>query len=189
MKGRKRILVITGVPGTGKTSFSNSLARKLRDAEVIHVTEVVNKKRLFSSRLKDGTKIADMAGLRSELERMISRSAKSIVILEGHLLCDIRIKRASALVLREHLGVLVERMRKRRYPISKIKANVVSEATDYCGVRAERNYLNVFEAFSGDKKLAGYASKLLSGQKPNGKPIDLLPELDFFLRKRRELVI
>ncbi len=189
MNPRKRILVITGVPGTGKTSFSNSLAKRIGDAEVIHVTEVVNKKRLFRSRSRDGAKIVRMKALERELERMSQRSKKDTLIMESHLLCDLRIRGASVLVLREHLNVLAERMKARGYPVRKIKANIVSEATDYCGARAERNYANVFEAFSRDRKLAGYAMKLLAGKKPRGREIDLIPEFDVFLRKRKELSI
>ncbi|MDE1854891.1 MAG: AAA family ATPase [Candidatus Micrarchaeota archaeon] len=187
MKARKRILVITGVPGTGKTSFSNSLAKRLHDTEVIHVTEVVNKMRLFTSRSRDGAKIVDMAKLLAELKRMIGSSNKRNILLESHLLCDMRIKGASALVLREHLDVLASRMRARRYPKEKIKSNIVSEATDYCGIRAERNYANVFEAFSTDRNLVGYANKLLGGGKPKAKQIELLPEFDRLIKKQRWL--
>lgn len=187
MTQRKRILVITGVPGTGKTSFSNQLAKRISSAEVIHVTEIVNRKRLFTSRSRDAAKIVDMSRLRAELERMIRRSSKKNIILESHLLCDIKIKNASALVLREHLDVLAKRMRARRYPVQKIKANIVSEATDYCGIRAELNYANVSEAFSRDKRLAGYAARLLKGEKPKPEPIELLPEFDRLIKKRRWL--
>ncbi len=186
---RRRILVITGVPGTGKTTFSDSLAKRLKHTDVIHVTDVVNRERLFSSRTREGAKIVKMRELRLELERMIARSKGDAVLLESHLMCDIAIKGASALVLREHLDTLIKRMEQRGYPRAKIKANVVSEATDYCGIHAERNYPNVFEAFSRDRKLAGYAAALLNGKRLKGRRIDLIPEFDTLLRRRKELAI
>lgn len=185
MNMRKRILVITGVPGTGKTSFSNSLARKIPGAEVIHVTDVVNRKRLFSSRARDGSKIVNMPALQKELEKMVKESRSGTILLESHLLCDMRIRNASALVLREHLGVLTKRMKARGYGKGKIGSNVVSEATDYCGIHAERNYSRVFEALSGDKQLYVYARRLLDGKLPAGKAIDLLPEFYKLLRSKK----
>ncbi len=189
MKPRKRILVITGVPGTGKTSFSNLLAKRIGDTEVIHATDVVNRKRFFTSYSKDGAKIVQMKRLQNELERMARSSRKSHVIIESHLLCDLKIRGASALVLREHLATLAKRMQDRGYSNGKIKANIVSEATDYCGIRAERNYATVLEAFSGDSKLESYALALISGKKPKAKEIDLLPEFDKLLRHRKEIAL
>ncbi len=186
---RKRVLVITGVPGTGKTSFSNLLAKKMGNVEVIHVTDVVNAEKLFTSRSRDGAKIVDMRRLQRELGLMISSSKKRTILLESHLLCDMKLRNAGVLVLREHLDALIGRMEKRGYSKEKIKANVVSEATDYCGIRAERNYKNVFEAFSGDKRLPGYATRLLEGKRLRKRSIDLLPEFDLLLRKRRELAL
>ncbi len=183
---RKRILVITGVPGTGKTSFSNRLAKELPGSEIVHVTEVVNEKRLF--RKKAGEKVADMGRLQAELERRIALSAEKNVVLESHLLCDLKLKDANVLVLREHLVVLYKRLSARRYARAKINANIISEATDYCGIRADRNYARVFEAFSSDKRLVAYARKLLDGNLPKGRPIDLLPEFDTMLRRNRSLL-
>lgn len=189
MNSRKQILVITGVPGTGKTSFSNSLKKRLRDAEVIHVTQVVNSKRLFSSVSEDGAKIVKMGALKRELERLIAKSTKRTIILESHLLCDIKIGNARAIVLREHLDSLRTRLESRGYSKEKIKGNVVSEATDYCGIHAERNYAYVFEGFGSDKRLMASAISILGGERPKAKSIDLLPEFDRFLRTNRELAI
>lgn len=189
MNRRKRVLVITGVPGTGKTSFSNSLMKRLNDAEVVHTTEVVNGKKLFSSRSKDGAKIVKMKELKKELDRMIAKSPKRNVILEGHLLCDMKISNAKVLVLREHLTALSRRLEKRGYSRGKIKDNIVSEATDYCGIHAENNYGSVFEAFSSDKQLMSKAMRLLDGKKAKNGQIDLLPEFDKMLRSNSKLAL
>lgn len=189
MNRGKRIVVITGVPGTGKTSFSNSLKRRVGEAEVIHVTEVVGKKKLFSSLARDGAKIVKMEALRKELERRIAKSKKKTLILESHLLCDMKIKGAVAIVLREHLYTLRRRLEERGYSKEKIKGNIVSEATDYCGIRAEKHYSYVFESFLQDKQLMSNALKMLAGRRPKSRYIDLMPEFDSFLRRNKELAI
>jgi adenylate kinase len=188
MNSAKRILVITGVPGTGKTSFSGLLKKRLGDAEVIHVTQVVNSKRLFSS-VEDGAKIVKMDALKRELGRLISKSKKGTVILESHLLCDMKIKGAMVLVLREHLDTMRKRLEARGYSKEKMKGNIVSEATDYCGIHAEKHYDYVFESFCQDKQLMDNALKILAGKKPKNRSIDLIPEFDRFLRTNKELAI
>lgn len=185
----KRVLVITGVPGTGKTSFSESMKKRIPDAEVVHVTEVVSKKKMFSSRAGDGAKIVKMDALRKELERLIAKSKKRTVILESHLLCDMKIKDAKVIVLREHLDNMRKRLEARRYSKEKIKGNIVSEATDYCGIHAEKHYGYVFESFGSDRRLIGNAVKILNGKRPRSEGIDLLPEFDRFLRANKELAI
>ncbi len=184
----KRLLVITGVPGTGKTTFSDRIKRSFPDVEVIHVTRVVNKKKLFSSISKEGEKIVNMRKLLNELKKMISRSDKKNVVLESHLLCDMKIAGASAIVLREHLRILEKRMTARGYRSEKIKANLVSEATDYCGLHAKNNYGHVIEAFTGDKRLMKFAREMLDGKKPVGDDIDLLPEFDIMLKHNMRLL-
>ncbi len=147
MRSRKGILVITGVPGTGKTRISDVLAKRLGDAEVVHSTELIKAKRLFSSCGRDGSRIVRMKELERELAKIAARSSYRFVIIEGHVLCDLKVRGAAAVVLREHLGVIKRRLEARGYGKEKIKANLVSEATDYCGAHAERNYARVYEMF------------------------------------------
>jgi broad-specificity NMP kinase len=165
------------------------LKKKLHDAEVIHATEVVNRKKLFSSVSREGVKIVKMDALKRELERLISKSKKKTIVLESHLLCDMKIKGAEAIVLREHLDTLRKRLEARGYGNEKIKGNVVSEATDYCGIHAEKHYGYVFESFSQDKQLMSNTLKILSGKRLKSKDIDLMPEFDRLLRTNRELAI
>lgn len=188
MRKGKRIVVITGVPGTGKTTLSDLLGRRLEDAEIIHVTQVVNGDKLFTSYSKDGAKIVDMPRLKAKLERMIKDSGKRIVILESHLLCDIRISGAAAIVLREHLPVVRKRLEARGYKKGKLNADIISEATDYCGIRAERNYGYVFETFARDRKAVASVLRIINGGRPKSEEIDLMPELMRMMKKDRTLL-
>ncbi len=172
----KRVLVITGVPGTGKTSLSEKIAKRIGNAEVVHTTEVVGAKHLFSGVSGCGELIVEMSRLKRELERTIRSSKAGVVIIEGHLLCDIGIRNAVVLVLREHLPVLEERLKQRGYGKGKIAGNIIDEALDYCGVHAGKHYSIVFESFQGDRHLVANVGRLLQGSKLHSS-IDLMPEL------------
>lgn len=184
----KRVIVITGVPGTGKTTLADSLGRMLVDAEIVHVTKVVNDGKLFTSYSSDGAKIVDMRGLSTRLNRIIQESRKATIILESHLLCDMKIRGAVAIVLREHLPVIRRRLEKRRYGKEKLNADLISEATDYCGIRAERNYGYVFETFSRGPRTLADAARIAKGGRPKSARIDLMPELAKMIQKDRTLL-
>ena len=186
---KKTVIVITGVPGTGKTRLAALLRKKLKDAEVIHATELINRERLFSSRARDGSKIVRMAGLERALSREISRSDARVVIAEGHILCDVRIRGAKAVVLREHLSAIKKRLLARGYGKEKVKANLVSEATDYCGAHAERNYGEVFEMLSGSGSTLPSIVRLARGGAVKKQEIDLLEELREMIEKDRDFAI
>ncbi|MGA3020483.1 MAG: AAA family ATPase [Candidatus Micrarchaeales archaeon] len=188
MNPRKSIIAIIGVPGTGKSTLSERLKRRIGDAELIHLTRVINENKLFSSYDKYGSKIAKMKELGEKLERMIRKSDRAVVILEGHILCDMRIKDAKAIVLREHLQVIRRRLLKRGYGKGKLNSNLISEATDYCGLHARRNYKQVFEMFSSDRNSISNMVKIAKGGKPKEKKIDLLNELKIMIKKDRSLL-
>lgn len=189
MSQSKRVIVITGVPGTGKTSLSNLLKKRLQSAEVIHVTEVVNKKKLFSSYAKDGSKIVNLKRLKAELDGLIDKSDKKTVVLESHLLCEIRIKNAKVIVLREHLSIIKRRLEKRGYGKEKIRADLVSEATDYCGIVSAKNYSHVFETFARDPRIFTNIMKIIEGKEPASREIDLLPEFQRMASRDRSLIL
>jgi adenylate kinase len=189
MRRGKGIIVITGVPGTGKTRASDLLAKRLKDAEVIRATELIKAKRLFSSRGKDGALIVRMNELERELGRLAAASKSRFVIIEGHVLCDLRVRGASVIVLREHLNVIKKRLLARGYGRDKVKANLVSEATDYCGAHAERNYARVYEMFSGSRDTLANMVKIAEGRKAPKREIDLLGELKEIIEKEKDFAI
>ncbi len=173
----KKIIVITGTPTSGKTSISERLSGMLNDSELIKANDLVKEKRLFTGYSKDGEIIADMKRLRLEIEKIAASSKANLVIFEGHLLCDMKIKGATVIVIREHLKTLLERMEKRGYSMKKIESNIVSEAIDYCGVNSMENYDSVYEIWGG-KGAANEIIKIINGKIEKPKEIDVLGELN-----------
>ncbi len=182
-----RIFVITGTPGTGKTTLATALLRRLPGAKLIESNALIKKKRLFSSYSSDGSMVARMKPLESELRRLAAKE-KGTLIIEGHLLCDIRVRGATAIVLREHLGVIRKRLISRGYAPEKIRDNLVCEALDYCGFHASENYGRVFELMSG-KAAAGAALKIIGGKGAKAKRIELLGEMTSIMEKDKSLAI
>ncbi len=180
---QKTILVITGTPATGKTTIARKVAKLAGSTVVIRANDLVRSKRLFSSLSKDGTMIVEMSRLKREILKAIRSSSDSIVVVEGHLLCDIGIDGATAVVIREHLRVLERRMKRRGYAAAKIKKNLVSEALDYCGVNARRHYTSVFE-FMGGEAAPRKIAALASGARMKQNSIELLGELTGFTMRK-----
>ncbi|MGC9099150.1 MAG: AAA family ATPase [Candidatus Micrarchaeia archaeon] len=179
MKRKKLIVAIMGTPGVGKTTFARKLSKKL-GAELISANEVVNKYGLYSGLDKFNTKIVKMKELEKKINELVRGDGKFVV--EGHLLSDIKIKNAIAIVLREHLNVLWKRLKERGYAKEKIMENITSEATDYSGIAAEKNYKRVYEFLSSDRRLMKKVLAAIEG-KERSEDIELLEELLPFIKK------
>jgi len=139
---RSRIVLITGVPGTGKGTVSAELAKK--GFSVIAVNSLVTGLHLWKRKEK-GSKVADLAALRRELLCAIRLARKFRVdtVIEGHLLCELRLPADACIVLRTDPDLLRKRLEKRRYPKAKLEENVEAELIDYCTQLAERNLKGV----------------------------------------------
>lgn len=183
-----RAIVITGTPATGKSRIAGMLARKLKGSELIRANDIVNDMKLFSRVDRDGAKVVKMQALKRELERAVEASKARYLLLEGHLLCDLRIRGATAIVMREHLSKLITRMEKRGYSAAKIRDNVVSEATDYCGANASANYKRVFEVMN-DRGALPTVVRIAKGGNAKARSIDLLEELMRLSKKGSRYVL
>ena len=170
------VIVITGTPGTGKTTIAKSLASRLPGSTLIHINDRIKEKKLYTSLASDGALVVDMRKLNKEIQAILKENKSKNLILEGHILCDVKVKGATVVVLREHLKVLIKRMKKRGYGIGKIKDNVVAEATDYCGINALRNYKKVIELFA-KKGTEREIMRFVRSNKKEGRSIELLDEL------------
>ncbi len=177
---KKLIIAILGTPGVGKTTFAKKLGKKL-GLEVIEANKIIEEKKLYSGLDKFKTKIVKLKEFEKEANKMAKE--KGSFIIEGHILSDIKIKNAIAIVLREHLNTIYKRLKKRGYPYEKIFENLESEATDYSGITAERNYKKVYEFLSSDKNLTEKVIKAIKGEKIRKEKVELLEELLNFIMK------
>ena len=137
-------IIITGTPGTGKTTLAEKIGDYFK-TRVIHTTEYIKEnKDLIRKKKKDGTIIPKMAELRKELNQEQG-------IIEGHLVCEFKLRNSFVLVLRCHPKELKKRLKERGYKAKKIKENIEAEALDYCTQKANENFKAVYEIDTTNK--------------------------------------
>ena len=176
-----KIYVITGVPGTGKTTLARSISKRLKNSIVISANNIAKDKGLLIKKDIDGAFPVNIKKLNKSILAVINKNNiknKKYIILEGHLLCEMKLKGATVIVLRSHIKQLELRLKARKYPLKKISENILSEATDYCGVMALKNYTNVYELLGNKKQVLKQALKIINGDTVISKEFDLLNELN-----------
>jgi len=129
----KRVIVVTGTPGVGKTAVSSLLASRL-NALHVNIGELVRQEKLWSSmdRIRN-TLIADMPKLSKRVQEIIKRTEQD-VILDGHYAVHVvpaEVVRL-AFVLRRSPDELQKLMQKRGFKGKKLKENLAAEVLDVC---------------------------------------------------------
>ncbi len=135
--GQPSVILVTGVPGTGKTTVSSLLAETLR-GDHVELTSLFRDGGLsLSWDQSRATSIADVKALRRTLSNIIASSTKPVVV-DGHYSPDVVPRDAAALVvvLRRAPWVLREQLQQRGYSPRKIRENVEAELIGTCLVDA-----------------------------------------------------
>ncbi len=145
MRGEKIVVGITGVPCTGKTTFSKRTASRCDAVDVIEINDVVEKYHTFSRKDEAGARIVNLGALTRRLRMEIGARRGRLVLVVGHLAQEVGVGYDLAIVLRLGLKDLGRRMENRGYPVGKIRENLVAEALDYCGVNMAARCKIVFE--------------------------------------------
>ena len=133
MKKFRKVILVTGTPGVGKTTVSHKLASKL-DALYISITELVKKQKLITSVDEERrTLIADTEKVSKQLQEILAKAEASIII-EGHYAVDVVPKKDvnMVFVLRRDPRELKGALEKRGYEEKKLWENLAAEILDVC---------------------------------------------------------
>ncbi|MEM4072162.1 MAG: AAA family ATPase, partial [Candidatus Micrarchaeaceae archaeon] len=125
----KKIVAITGTPGVGKTTIAKLLQREVKGSVLIEANDIINAQKLYSRIDSDGAKVVKLKALQRAVAEAVTRAkGAKLIIIEGHILSDIKIRGAIAIVIREHINKIIKRLEARGYPKEKINENVIAEA-------------------------------------------------------------
>lgn len=130
------VVIISGTPGTGKTTIAKILANRI-DSALISLNELIsNKNFIVEYDEKRDTNVADMDKttkyLKEKLDRLKKRTTEHVII-EGNFSDIVPNEYIDyAVVLRCNPDVLNGRLIKRGYKKEKIKENIQAEILGTC---------------------------------------------------------
>ncbi|MFW5902900.1 MAG: adenylate kinase family protein [archaeon] len=127
-------IIITGCPGTGKTSLAKTIGDQL-NLEVIHINQEFIRDNKMDIGFDSGRKSVEVD--LEELEKFLEDKKG---VIESHLLCEFSLENSLVIVLRCDTKELRERLKERDYGEKKIKENLEAEIFNYCGEEARLNY-------------------------------------------------
>lgn len=130
-------LLITGSPGTGKTTIAKKLAKRFK-CKHINELDFALKKGIGRWDHKNNELVVPLSVLARELSKELLKSRD--VIVEGHMLCETKLPVDAVVLLRVHPEILEERLQRKQYDSVKIADNVFCEGIDYCKKHAFRRY-------------------------------------------------
>lgn len=129
----KRIILITGTPGVGKTAVASLLVSKM-DAIHIDIAELVKKENLISGFDKArGTLIADTDRVSKRVRKIVEDSKKDAIV-DGHYAVDVvpSIDTHIVLVLRRDPDELKKLLEDYGFEERKLWENLAAEILDVC---------------------------------------------------------
>ena len=136
---RRNMIIITGTPGTGKTTISKALAKEIH-ADYLSLTRFVTAKGLYSAIDRERkTRIVDIERTRKSLRKLIPKGR--MIFVDTHVADSIpRERTRKVIVLRCHPKVLDSRLRKKGWSGKKVRENVLAEILDACYMIAVSYY-------------------------------------------------
>ncbi len=159
-------IIITGSPGVGKTSAAKALARKMH-CPAINEKQFALDKGIGKWDSEEDQLVIPLLPFAKQLNKLFSREKNTIV--EGHLLCELRLKADYVVLIRLDPELLETRLEARAYSAEKVQDNVFCEGIDYCKKHVERNYPKekVVEV-QGGKTIKETLDRIIKGLKEKG---------------------
>jgi len=129
-------LIITGSPGTGKTTLAKSLGEKL-NLTVLNEKDFALKNGIGSFNEENELEIPI-----KEFEEKANAFLKETddVLFEGHVVCEAKLHVDKAILIRVDPEDLEMRLENRNYSMEKVMDNVFCEGIDYCKKQVIKNY-------------------------------------------------
>uniref|UniRef100_A0A7J3ZKW8 Putative adenylate kinase n=1 Tax=Fervidicoccus fontis TaxID=683846 RepID=A0A7J3ZKW8_9CREN len=129
-----RVAIITGVPGTGKTTVANAIGSRI-GAQVVRVAELALKRELVAEYdFEHKTSTVDLDKLKPALLeeiRKLAEEGKNLIIVDSVFPCVLDNELVElVVVLRADPNVLRERLEKRKWPLIKVRENIEAEVLE-----------------------------------------------------------
>ncbi len=141
-----KVMIVTGTPGTGKTTVAKKLAKKYK-AVYVDVNAVIKEHKLREAYdAKRKSYVVDVKKLNKVLVAMIqqAKKKKKSLVIDSHLSHYLPTKYVDiCYVTKTSLKKLKKRLQKRKYTKKKVEENMQCEIFDICLMEAKEAGHNV----------------------------------------------
>ncbi len=175
------IILLTGTPGTGKSTVSNLLSDKSDEIRVIRLNDLAKADEdvCVGFDEKRESKVIDIKKLSKKVRELI-KSIKEIEVIKGNTLIEGHLSHHLpfgdiTIVLRADPKVLEKRLDKKGFSKEKINENLEAEALDVCLVESIENHEKVYEIDTTDKSPRVVKEKILKIIDGKGDECEHLP--------------
>jgi adenylate kinase len=138
-------IIVTGTPGTGKTTLAKGLAKRIR-CKYVDVNKLIKAEKLSEG--YDNEKQCEIIESRRLNRALLDLQANSMVplVIDSHLSHYMPKKHVKlCIVAKCDLKELKKRLEARGYPKAKVRENLDAEIFDVCGTEAREKGHKVIE--------------------------------------------